>query len=41
MKTHRLTIPAAIAIGMTAMTPALAAPPTPFKQTNIHFETNA
>ena len=35
------TAAAGIALAATAMTPASAAPPEPFKQTNIHFETNA
>ncbi len=32
---------AGMALAVTAMTPASAAPDAPFKQTNIHFETNA
>src|SRR5688572_8122063 len=33
---------AAVAVlAATAIAPAVAAPPEPFKQTNIHFETNA
>ena len=32
---------AGMALAVTAMTPAAAAPPVPFKQTNIHFETNS
>ena len=35
------TTAAGIALAATAITPATAAPPEPFKQTNIHFETNA
>ncbi len=35
------TVAAGIAMAATAITPASAAPPEPFKQTNIHFETNA
>ena len=38
MKLHILV---GTALAVTAMTPAAAAPPAPFKQTNIHFETNA
>ena len=30
-----------MALAVTAMTPAMADQPVPFKQTNIHFETNA
>jgi len=32
---------AVVTLAATAISPATAAPPEPFKQTNIHFETNA
>lgn len=45
MNRHNGFVPRAAVAGMAlavaAMTPAMAAPPVPFKQTNIHFETNS
>jgi len=44
MKRHFVIAGKAIVAGLAlaaATTPATAAPPVPFKQTNIHFETNA
>ena len=38
---NRKAMAAGIALALVAMTPAAAAPPVPFKQTNIHFETNS
>jgi len=35
------TVLTGAALGIGALTPAMAAPEQPFKQTNIHFETNA
>ncbi|MGQ0429032.1 MAG: hypothetical protein ACT4UQ_03780 [Gammaproteobacteria bacterium] len=36
-----MAVTAAVALTAAASAPAMAAPPQPFKQTNIHFETNA
>jgi len=44
MKTHERTLPVAIMAGLALATGsqmAIAAPPQPFKLTNVHFETNA
>ncbi len=44
MRSHKAIVHEALAAGIALLViaaPATSAPPGPFKQTNIHFETNA